>query len=166
MPSFLFGGSSLLSRWGTHIHWKVIVWAMGVRKSGKRCLEQGVFAELCFMAKAASKGFRVSMPIGDSRYDVGVEVGGRILRVQVKSTMYRRRGMHSYSLNVMGPGRKMYEEGLVDFFAIYLIPIDTWYIIPYEVIGRTRTSLHFTPGSKRKTYERYREAWGLLTSGS
>jgi hypothetical protein len=139
---------------------------MGVRKSGKRCLEQGAFAELCFMAKAASKGFRVSMPFGDSRYDVGVESGGKIVRVQVKSTKYRRRGERSYSLNVMGRGRRMYEEGLVDFFAIYLIPIDTWYIIPYAAIGRTRCSLHFTPGSRRKTYEKYREAWGLLTRRS
>jgi hypothetical protein len=65
-----------------------------------------------------------------------------------------------------GAGRKMYEEGLVDFFAIYLIPIDTWYIIPFAAIGRTRCSLHFTPGSKRKTYERYREAWELMKPGS
>jgi hypothetical protein len=135
---------------------------MQVGRSGKKCLQQGAWAELCFMAKAASKGFRVSMPFGNSQYDVGVESRGKIVRVQVKSTIFRRRGQHSYSLNVMGPGRKMYEEGVVDFFAIYLIPIDTWYIFPFEAIGRTRCSLHFTPGSKRRTYERYREAWELL----
>jgi len=94
----------------------------------------------------------------------GVEAGGRILRVPVKSTMYRRRGMHSYSLNVMGPGRKLCEEGVVDFFAIYLIPIDTWYIIPSDWEDADQFALH--AGGRRKTYERYREAWELLRTVS
>jgi hypothetical protein len=50
--------------------------------------------------------------------------------------------MHSYSLNVMGPGRKLYEEGVVDFFAIYLIPIDTWYIIPSDWEDADQFALH------------------------
>jgi hypothetical protein len=86
---------------------------------------------------------------------------GRILRVQVKSTVYKRRG-EGYSLNVMGPQREPYPAGVVDFFAVYLIPIDAWYIIPYELMGRTNCSLHFTPGSKRHKYASYREAWHLL----
>ena len=50
--------------------------------------QQGEWAELCFMARAAGLGLRVSKPYGDSAsYDVGVECDGRILRVQVKSTM-------------------------------------------------------------------------------
>jgi hypothetical protein len=86
---------------------------------------------------------------------------GRILRVQVKSTVYKRRG-EGYSLNVMGAHRERYPSGVVDFFAIYLVPIDTWYIIPYALIGGTNCTLHFTPGSKRHKYARYREAWHLL----
>jgi len=98
---------------------------------------------------------------GDScRYDVLVEAGGRILRVQVKSTIYRRRG-NEYSGNVMGPGRKAYKEGSVDFFAVYLIPADAWYIIPYEALGRKLT-LHFVPGGRCQKYAKYREAWHLL----
>lgn len=80
------------------------------------CKERGEWAELCFMAKAAGLGMGVSKPLGDSRrYDVLVEAGGRILRVQVKSTLYRRRG-NEYSLNVMGPQRKQYRPGTVDLF--------------------------------------------------
>jgi hypothetical protein len=56
-------------------------------------------------------------------------------------------------LNVLGPQRQKYAPGSVDFFAILLIPIDDWYIIPFEVIGRTNTSsLHFTPKSVRQKY--------------
>jgi len=116
---------------------------------------------LCFMAKAAGLGMAVSKPHGESRrYDVLVEAGGRILRVQVKSTIYRRRGSE-YSLNVMGPQRKKYQEGTVDFFAVYLIPVDEWYIIPYEAVGENLT-LHFSPKGGRQKYGKYREAWHLL----
>ncbi len=49
--------------------------------------ERGEWVELVFMAMAVRLGFRVSKPWGDSSaYDVGVESGERILRVQVKST--------------------------------------------------------------------------------
>lgn len=132
------------------------------KKWVKGCKERGEWAELCFMAKAAGLGMGVSKPLGESlRYDVLVEAGGRILRVQVKSTIYRRRN-GEYSLNIMGPGRKMYAAGTVDFFAVLLIPVDFWYIIPYEVIGSSNCSLHFTPGARRQKYGEYREAWDLL----
>src|ERR1700688_915505 len=133
----------------------------------KGCKERGEWAELCFMPRAAGHGLRVSKPYADSAsYDVGVEWvapgrEGRILRMQVKSTIYKRRG-EGYSLNVMGPQRERYPSGVVDFFAVYLIPIDAWYIIPYELMGRTNCSLHFTPDSKRHKYAAYREAWYLL----
>jgi hypothetical protein len=125
------------------------------------CKERGEWAELWFMALAKGLGMGVLKPYGDSgRYDVAVESGGRILRVQVKSTIYCRRG-GEYSLNVMGPGRKRYEKGSVDFFAVWVIPINEWYIIPYAAMGK-RLTLHFTPGSKRAKWAQYREAWDLL----
>jgi len=132
----------------------------------KDCKQRGEWAELCFMARAAGEGLKVSRPWGDTAsYDVGVEYGGRFMRVQVKSTIYRRRN-GEFSLNVCGPKRKKYKKGTVDFFAVYLIPIDTWYIIPYEVVGKTNFSLHFTVGSKRQKYGRFREAWELMKTGS
>ena len=134
---------------------------LGRKNWVKGCKERGEWAELCFMAKAAGMGLSVSKPYGESRrYDVLVEAGGRIMRVQVKSTLYRRRGKE-YSLNVMGPGRKGYKKGTVDFFAVYLIPEDSWYIIPYGVLGKKLT-LHFCPGGGRQKYANYREAWHLL----
>jgi hypothetical protein len=128
----------------------------------KGCRERGEWAELYFMMLALEKDMKVSRPFGlAGRYDVGVESERGVVRVQVKSTIYKRRG-DGYSLNVMGPKRKKYVPGTVDFFAILLIPIDDWYIIPFEVMGRKNSSLHFTPKSKRQKYGRYREAWELL----
>jgi len=126
------------------------------------CKERGEWAELYFMMLAAGRGMKVSKPFGDSAsYDVGAENRRRVLRVQVKSTLYKRRG-ECYSLNVMGPERKMYAAGTVDFFAILLIPRDDWYILPFQVLGQTNCSLHFSPGSRRHKYRQYREAWELL----
>src|ERR1700733_7103175 len=126
------------------------------------CKERGEWAELYFMMMAAGQGMKVSKPFGDSgRYDVGVENQKRVLRVQVKSTIYKRR-QGEYSLNVMGPQRQKYAPGTVDFFAVLLIPIDDWYILPFEVMGRTNCSLHFTPKTGRQKDGRYREAWHLL----
>jgi len=113
------------------------------------------------MALARGMGFGVLKPYGESgRYDVAVEWGGRISRVQVKSTVYCRRG-NEYCLNVHGPGRKQYEQGTVDFFAVWVIPMREWYIIPYAAMGKKLT-LHFTARSKRAKWARYREAWELL----
>jgi hypothetical protein len=53
----------------------------------------------------------------------------------------------------------------VDYFAIYLIPVNAWYIVPQAVMGKTCT-IHFTVHSKRHKYAKYREAWDLLRGGA
>jgi hypothetical protein len=127
---------------------------MGSRK------QQGEWAELCFMARAAEIGLCVCKPYGDSaQYDVGIEHGGRILRVQIKSTTYSRDG--SFTCNAVGPGHKGYPAGVVDFFAVYLVPLDVWYILPFEATGGI-VSLQFRPGKRGSKYSRYMEAWHLL----
>jgi PD-(D/E)XK endonuclease len=124
--------------------------------------QRGEWAELCFMAKAASLGLHVSKPYGDtSRYDVGVESEGRILRVQVKSSMHHRRGIDSYIFQIHTASGRQYDKGAVDFFALYMIPVDTWYIIPFERIGH-QLGVQLTVNSRRPRYGEYREAWHLL----
>ena len=153
------------SRVGSGASGRSWIGGSGERASGAEipgCKERGEWAELCFMERSARHGLRVSKPHGDSApYDVVVEWGGRFVRVQVKSTIYRRRG-ESYSLNVMGPGRRAYKEDSFDFAAVYLIPVDTWYIIPFGAMGEGLCSLHFKPGGMRQKYDRFREAWELL----
>lgn len=125
---------------------------------------RGEWAELYFMMLAAGQGMKVSKPFGESgKYDVGVENQKRVLRVQVKSATYAERD-NEYSFNLMGvdPERQRYPPGTLDFFAILLIPIDVWYIVPFERIIATTRSLHLSPRSKRQKYGEYWEAWHLL----
>ena len=45
-------------------------------------------------------------------------------------------------------------------FAVYLVPIDLWYIIPFEVAAGNK-SLNLTPYDGHK-FAQYIEAWHLL----
>ena len=124
--------------------------------------ERGAWAELYFMALAASQGLKISNPYGGfASYDVGIEDRGPILRVQVKCTMCRH-PKGGYSLNIRGPRYRGYPPGDVDFFAMYIVPTDDWYIVPYAVIGKRYATLHFTPDSNREKHAMYKEAWHLL----
>jgi hypothetical protein len=129
--------------------------------------ERGAWAELYFMVLVMSQGLRVSSPYsGLGPYDVGVESGaGRILRVQVKCTLYQcSTGSYCMSINRKdgSKGRRGYEAGTVDFFAIYIIPTGDWYIIPYAVVGDRDANVFFKPGMKGQKYSQYRERWDLL----
>jgi hypothetical protein len=122
----------------------------------------GAWAELYFMVLAMSQGLKVSSPYGGlGPYDVGVEDGtGPILRVQVKCTLYQcREGCYCMSVNVKdgSKGRRGYARGTVDFFAIYIIPTDDWYVIPYAVVGERDANLYFRPGFKGQKYGEYKE---------
>jgi len=128
--------------------------------SGARtCKQRGEWAELCFMARAADRGLNVSRPHGDSAsYDVGVESNGRFLRVQVKPTTYQIEG--AYTCNLAGTRHRRYARDTVDFFAVYLVPLDVWYIFPFEIV-EGNASLHLMPQKGRK-FSQYMEAWNLL----
>lgn len=111
------------------------------------------------MARAAEQGLQVTKPWGETaRYDFGVEDGGRFVRVQVKSTMFKDRG--GYSCSVRG-SCGVYQEDVFDLVAVYVIPEDLWYIIPAEKI-RGQGSVAIYPKLKRSKYDCYKEAWHLL----
>jgi hypothetical protein len=130
--------------------------------------ERGEWVELQFMARAVWNGFKVSKPWGDSSaYDVGIESGGRILRVQVKSTDCRTQ--YGYLCQFKPNAHsKPYTLKEVDFFAAYVIPRDVWYLIPAAVLlmGKQKKALTILPEKPRHPerygYESYRDAWVLL----
>jgi len=52
----------------------------------------------------------------------------------------------------------------IDALAGYVAPEEAWYLFPVRVVGRVR-SLKLFPGSKKKRskFERWREAWWVVT---
>ncbi|MFZ0299018.1 MAG: group I intron-associated PD-(D/E)XK endonuclease [Candidatus Sulfotelmatobacter sp.] len=123
---------------------------------------------IAVMARAVRNGFKVSKPWGDSAaYDVGIESGERILRVQVKSTDCRTQ--YGYLCQFKPNAHsKPYTLKQVDFFAAYVIPEDVWYLIPAAVLlrGKKKKALTLLPEKprhpERYKCEGYREAWGLM----
>ena len=119
---------------------------------------RGEWTELLFMTRAVEHGLRVIRPWGDSsRYDFVVETGGRFLRVQVKSTSCQR--SKHYVCAIDGRGRNPYTAADVDFFAIYVIPADCWYIIP---IQQSSSAIGLVPHDSLSKNACYKEAWHLL----
>ena len=123
--------------------------------------KRGEWVELLFMTVAAGLGFIVAKPWGETaRYDVIVENEGRFLRIQVKSTEMCTGGCYLCELRMCG--NRPYEAGDIDYFAIYILPEDVWYIFPAKVLAGVRAVV-LTPHRKGHKYERYMENWWLLT---
>ena len=122
---------------------------------------RGEWVELLFMTRAAEHGLRVMKPWGgSSRYDFVVEAGGRFLRVQVKSTNFRKSKF--YVCSMVRFGQKCYTSDDIDFFAIYVIPVDSWYIVPIRVARQTTKTIALSPHNSLSKHAVYREAWDLL----
>jgi PD-(D/E)XK endonuclease len=136
-----------------------------MRRQGKRLFRnykrRGEWVELLFMTVAAGIGMNALRPWGDSTaYDVAVEIDGRFLRMQVKSTDFWTNG--SYLCQIHACGNKVYSIKDIDYFALYVLPDDVWYIVPAKILeGMTAVAL--SPHRKGSKYDRYKESWWYLT---
>jgi hypothetical protein len=88
----------------------------------------------------------------------------RLWRVQVKASTQLIDGLYRVNSCRRIAGRAVaYTAAEIDFFAAYIIPEDTWYILPVQEVTH-RTSLLFRRQRDRKPgqFDHYREAWHLL----
>jgi hypothetical protein len=114
-------------------------------------------------------GFRVAKPWGDSeRYDFIVNAGGRLWRVQLKSTaVVHARGYEVQPLYSVyrrgGRGKGEYTADEIDVLAVHIRPCDVWYVIPVEALALAK-NLRFYPDIECKCarWENYREAWRVM----
>jgi len=128
--------------------------------------QRGNLAELAFMRKAASLGMSVAKPWNEGeRYDFIVRVETVCWRVQIKSVLSKSRERGHYRIKTSGgrgeSGHTRYSADEIDFLVAYIFPEDAWYIFPAIQIER-RNCICVTPGSKRSSFEQYREAWKLM----
>lgn len=128
------------------------------------CKKQGEWVELQFMARAAAHGLTVSKPWGESSpYDCVVESDRVFNRVQIKSTTKFRDNGYECVINdfVAKRHRRRYAPGDFDFYAIYLIRENLWYVIPASVVEGKR-AICLNPHYRKSRYISYLEAWHLL----
>jgi PD-(D/E)XK endonuclease len=160
-------------------------WWERVRGNPKR---SGEISQAAFLSKASMMGFNLALPWGDSeRWDFVVwgRDQPRVMRVQVKGTGrlylggYEVQPVHSTRRG----GKKRYTKKEIDVIAAHVQPLDAWYLIPIEAVGRAKSLRlypesvggegpsvvqakgkipHKSHRSRKPDWERWRNAWQVL----
>ena len=128
-------------------------------------INRGEISEQIFSTKCFTEyGYMVSMPIGTADYDLVVDVDGRLLRVQVKSSIYRSHNSDTIRFTItkgtngnVRIGKYPYPEDSIDFFALHYEQRE-WYIIPRNVTGSIQTLCIAETGK----YQQYKDNWEFL----
>ena len=107
--------------------------------------EKGAIAELKIATAAAELGVPVLRPLTDHcRFDLALEVGGRLLRVQCKWGGLIRSGsvvqvkLQSSRCTPAGYVRASYTEDEIDLLAVYCGELDRCYLLPSALAVRRR----------------------------
>jgi prevent-host-death family protein len=114
---------------------------------------KGAIAEAEIALAAIRLGIPVLKPVAEhGRYDLGLEVGGRILRVQCKWGALEDDGavikvaLQSSWLTPAGYVRSPYGSDEIDVVAVYCQPLDRCYLLPSALAcGRTSIYLRVIP---------------------
>src|SRR5579872_3100258 len=125
--------------------------------------QRGEMAEAAFVSKAASLGLCVSKPWGESsRYDLIVDNGRRLMRVQVKSA-HRAGEYGGYTFHAHGNTTRVYRASEIDVLVAYVVPENAWYLFPVEEFRKYKSMKLFPVSRRRKSkFEAFREAWGIM----
>jgi PD-(D/E)XK endonuclease len=125
----------------------------------------GDLGESAFLHKATSLGFMVARPWRNIYcYDFIVEGGRNLWRVQVKTTTSMKNGLYKINLSrIDNRVSRPYAESEIDFVAAYVMPEETWYLLPVREAVR-HDGIGFRPKGfpRLDIWAHYREAWHLL----
>jgi PD-(D/E)XK endonuclease len=132
-------------------------------------------AESAVTTELLKRGFRVLHPVGDRlAYDLGVDLQGTLLRIQVKSAWFNAKDNcyvvdgRRTKTNRRRMLRKHYNAEDFDFAIIYLADLQVFYVMPVEVFssyGSTVTLIESTKRQRKPKSAEYRERWDLLSDG-
>jgi prevent-host-death family protein len=115
--------------------------------------QKGALAESEVVTAAVRLGIPVLKPVAEhGRYDLALEIGGRIYRVQCKwgamdeAAKVVKVGLRTYCLTFSGERRSVYTADEVDLVAVYCGGNDRCYLLPSSRIdGRTQIWLRLSP---------------------
>ena len=128
---------------------------------------KGALAEYRFISTAISLDLRVIVPAVEGYpYDCVIDNGKDFYRIQVKYASKDHRYPSSFSVMTQRrikstkPTYRKYTAQEVDFYAVYLWYIDTFYIIPYEAVPAN--SITVNPKNTNNKYHSYKNNWEQL----
>jgi PD-(D/E)XK endonuclease len=125
----------------------------------------GEIGELAFALHASQRDWIVSRPISERQhYDYIVDNGRDRSRIQVKTTeILTDRNNYRVSLGHGGRSKVAYTKAEIDFFAMYILPEDTWYILPVEeAAGRMNLVIPRFAKVRGTVFEKYLENWAPM----
>ncbi|MGH7197331.1 MAG: group I intron-associated PD-(D/E)XK endonuclease [Candidatus Omnitrophota bacterium] len=127
-------------------------------------------AESAVVTRLLKEGFRILKPVGDRLpYDLGIEVGGKLLKIQIKSA-WLRKGVYTVDSRRTKTNRRQmvrsrYGVDDFDFAILYIEDLDVFYVMPLRVFSSYKSGITFVEEATRQRKPRssqYREAWDLL----
>lgn len=128
---------------------------------------KGALAEYRFISYAISLDLRVLAPAVEGYpYDVVIDNGKRFYRIQVKYASRDKRYSKAFTSmiqrKVSGNNSifKKYTAEEVDYFAIYIWYIDTFFIIPFDAVEGNSINLNLANDNNK--YTQYKNNWKQL----
>lgn len=113
--------------------------------------KKGEVAEQIVETELALRGYTVLQPRENERYDLAIEDGGKLLRIQVKTGYERERspGRIVFDTSNNNTQRsevnisKNYTSEQIDYFAVYSEITDEVYIVPVEETGTSEMTIRY-----------------------
>jgi len=132
-------------------------------------------AESAVVTELLKRGFRVLKPVGDRLpYDLGVDLNGMILRIQVKSAWFdKTKDMYCVDVRRTKTNRRRmlrarYDADDFDFAILFIEPLNVFYIVPCDVFTKFGSTISLVESGKRQRKPmsaQYRERWSALSEG-
>jgi prevent-host-death family protein len=103
----------------------------------------GAIAETAIAAEATRLGFRVLYPLIEDRYDLAIDLDGRLIRVQCKSAPLRREAVvvraRTCRRTATGFAHTVYTADEVDVIAAYAPELNRSFAVPIALFGPSGT---------------------------
>ena len=107
------------------------------------------------------RDFEPHVPTTPMPWDFIVTCPAGILKVQIKSTTHKS-STNSYTVSTStGLAHKASMCDTIDVVGCYVIPEDTWWMIPRKQIKALSIKLSVLPQSKSR-YKKYQENWSIF----
>ncbi len=117
---------------------------------------KGSLAEAEFLKRIISFGWAIFIPWNDNKVDFIVDNGKALLKIQIKSIYNKPRQKRYYCRISRGyKGKKTYSRNDLDFIAVYIKRLQSWYIVPSHEF-HNKTSLNI------EALEEYKNKWELI----
>ena len=121
----------------------------------------GAISESRFITECLERDFEPHVPTTPMPWDFIVTCPAGILKVQIKSTTHKS-STNSYALSTStGLAQKAFMCDTIDVVGCYVIPEDTWWMIPRKQIKALSIKLSVLPQSKSR-YKKYQENWSIF----